>query len=135
MAEKTVNKKFNNIFIESVDEAFSSLGEKAKQAIYLHLQTKFALSKKDFPERINDFSNALEQIFGVAARQLEILIMKRLHEKIDCSYRWDGPKWLVPDLTFPKYVILLKLSLEETSRIGEVEVILDADEQQLRQMQ
>jgi hypothetical protein len=96
VAEKIVNKKFNDIFTESVDEAFSSLGENAKQAIYLHLHTKFAR---------------------------------------DCSYQWEGPKWLVPDLTFPKYVILMKLSLEETRRIGEVEVILDADEQQLHQMQ
>lgn len=134
MASKKSEKTFNDILIESIDDAFSSLGESAKQAIYYHLFTKFAIPKEEIPDRVNDFSNALEQIFGAGARQLEILIMKRLHEKIDCSYKWEGPKWLVPDLTFTKYVKLVKLCLEDNNKIGEVEIILDAEEHRVRQM-
>jgi hypothetical protein len=134
MAQKRTAKNFNDILLESIDEAFSTLGESAKSTIYLHLQKAFALSKNDIPDRVGDFSNALEQIFGAGARHLEILMMKCLHEKIDCAYKWEGPKWLVPDLTFTKYVKLLKLCFEDSNRIGEVEVILDAEEQQMRQM-
>jgi hypothetical protein len=79
---------------------------------------------------VNDFSDALEQIFGLAAQPLEILIMKFLNEKVNCTYNWVGPSWLVPDLSFTKYVKLMELWCEDTCRIGEVEVILDDGERQ-----
>ena len=123
---KVNGKKFSAILQESIDEALLTLGENAKTSIYFHLATKFAITKRDIPDRIDDFSEALEQIFGLATRQLEILIMKYLNEKIDCSYYWVGPKWLVPDLTFTKYVKMLKIWCEDTERIDRVEVILDA---------
>jgi len=123
---KVNGKKFSAILQESIDEALLTLGENAKTSIYFHLATKFAINKRDIPDRIDDFSEALEQIFGLATRQLEILIMKYLNEKIDCSYYWVGPKWLVPDLTFTKYVKMLKIWCEDTERIDRVEVILDA---------
>ena len=123
---KVNGKKFSAILQESIDEALLTLGENAKTSIYFHLATKFAINKRDIPDRVDDFSEALEQIFGLATRQLEILIMKYLNEKIDCSYYWVGPKWLVPDLTFTKYVKMLKIWCEDTERIDRVEVILDA---------
>ena len=106
-------KKFNAILLDSIDEAFLTLGENSKSAIYFHLESKLAISRQDIPERICDFSDALEQVFGLAAHQLEILIMKCLNEKINCTYEWVGPKWLVPDLTFTKYVKLLELWCED----------------------
>ena len=47
----------------------------------------------------------------------------------------SGPTWLVPDLTFTKYVKLLELWCEDTEKIGEVEVILDAGERQEQKTQ
>ena len=123
-------KKFNAILLDSIDEAFLTLGVNSKSAIYFHLESKFAISRQDIPERICDFSDALEQVFGLAAHQLEILIMKCLNEKINCTYEWVGPKWLVPDLTFTKYLKLLELWCEDKEENVEVEVMLDAGEQQ-----
>lgn len=128
MSKRKREEKFSAILLEAIDEAFSTLGNRAKSSIYLHLESKFAISKRDIPERIGDFSEALEQIFGLAAPKLEILIMKCLNEKVKCTYNWVGPKWLVPDLTFTKYVKLMELGCEETEKIGEVEVILDVGE-------
>lgn len=89
------------------------------------------------PKRISriesTISDALEQIFGSGARTLEILIMKKLHEKIGSRYKWEGPNWLVPELTFSQYVELLKLFYEDSGKIGQVEVIINAGEQ--RQVQ
>ena len=130
LGKRNRKKRFSEILLESIDRAFLTLGENAKSAIYFHLKTKFAISRKDIPDRIGDFSDALEQIFGLGARQIEILIMKCLNERVGGTYKWVGPKWLVPDLTFTKYVKMLKLCSEETDKIGEVEVILDAGEQQ-----
>ena len=116
--------------LNSIDEAFSSLGDRAKASIYIYLEQKLVLSKQEIPFRIDDFSNALETIFGIAAKQLEILIMKKLYEKITCSYKWNGPRWLVPNLTFTQYVELLRLRYEDKGKIGGLEVWIDAGEKQ-----
>jgi hypothetical protein len=126
--ERKREKKFNDILLESIDKAFLNLGENSKSAIYFHLENKFAISRQDIPDRVHDFSDTLEQIFGLAARQLEILIMKCLNEKIECTYDWVGPKWLIPDLTFSKYIKLLELCFMDKKKNVEVEVLLDAGE-------
>ena len=130
MGKRNDPKEFNQILVESIDEAFLTLGENAKSLMYFYLDTKFAISKQDIPKRVDDFSNALEQIFGQAALQIEILIMKCLNQRVDCTYEWVGPKWLVPDLTFTKYVILMKLRCEETRTNGNMEVIFNTEAQQ-----
>ncbi len=135
MSNSEHQKKFSSILLESIDEAFLTLGEKTRSSIYFYLETKFLISRQDIPERVNDFSVALERIFGLGAQQLEILIMKCLNEKINCAYNWVGPKWLVPDLTFTKYIKLLELWSVDTEKIGGVEVILDAGELQEQQTQ
>lgn len=122
------HKKFEKILLEAVDEAFSVLGENVKATIYFHLEHKFFIAKQEIPYRIDDFSNALEHIFNVGARNLEILVMKKLHEKIACSYEWNGPSWLVPDLTFKQYIALLRLRYEDKQKIGDLEVIVNAEE-------
>jgi hypothetical protein len=123
-------KKFEVVLLEAMDDAFSSLGENVKASIYFHLEHKFVISKQDIPYRIYDFSAALERIFGTAAKHLEILIMKKLNEKITCSYEWEGPRWLVPDLTFKQYVELSRLGYDDKGKIGEVEVWVNAEEKQ-----
>ncbi len=127
------DKKFEVILLETLDEALSTLGENVKKTIYFHLQHKFLIAKQEIPNRIDDFSDALEQIFGSGARTLEILIMKKLHQKIKSRYKWEGPNWLVPELTFSQYVELLKVFYEDNCKIGQVEVIIDAGEQRQEQ--
>jgi hypothetical protein len=128
--KKYNSKKFEEVLQDSIDEAFSSLGEAVKASIYFHLEHKFLITKQDIPWRVKDFSDALERIFGLGARHLELLIMKNLYEKVNCLYRWEGPKWLVPDLTFKEYVELVRIGYVAEEKIGTVEVIVDAGEQQ-----
>jgi hypothetical protein len=52
--------------------------------------------------------------------------MTKLHQKIKSKYKWEGPNWLVPELTFCQYVELLKLSYEDNGKISQSEVIIDA---------
>jgi hypothetical protein len=128
LSKTETEKKFATILLDAIDEAFTTLGSNVKLSIYFNLETKFLIPKQDIPDRIADFTSALEKIFGQASRSLEILIMKRLNQRVQCNYKWQGPKWLVPDLTFEKYVKLLQLSLEDKGEIGDVEVLLDAGE-------
>jgi hypothetical protein len=123
------NRRFEDLLLDILDDALSAIGENAKKSIYLHLQQKFLIAKQDIPYKIDDFSDALEQIFGCGARSLEILIMTKLHQKIKSNYRWEGPNWLVPELTFCQYVKLLKLFYEDNQKIDQVKVIVDVEEQ------
>ena len=128
MSKRKRERKFSIILLKAIDEAFLTLGENARTAIYCHLESKFAISRQDIPDRIGDFSDALAQIFGLAAPQLEILIMKFLNRRVKCEYEWVGPKWLVPDLTFKKYVVLTELTFKDTSKIENVEILVDDGE-------
>ncbi len=125
MAKTTKETKFDNVLLEAIDTAFSALGQSVQFSIYFNLETKFGLPKKDIPDRISDFSDALDKIFGQAARSLEILIMKYLNDRVKCNYSWVGPKWLVPNLTFEKYISLVKISVEDEATTGDVEVLFD----------
>lgn len=85
---------FDELFLCAVDDALSSLGESAKQSIYFHLEKRFKITRKDIPNRVQDFQNGLERIFGLGARFLEILIMKQLYGKIGEPLEWDENKKL-----------------------------------------
>jgi hypothetical protein len=128
LAKIKLEKKFAVILLDAIDEALTTLGKDVKFSVYFHLESKFAVSKQDIPDRIDDFSDALQQLFGQASKPLEILIMKCLNQKVHCNYKWVGPKWLVPELTLVKYVKLVKLAVEDERKIGDVEVLLNEGE-------
>lgn len=91
---------FNRILLEAVDDALASLGDSAKQAIYFHLEDRFRVAKKDIPSHLDNFESGLEKIFGAGAKFIEILIMKKLHEKLGHPLEWDESK----ELVFAEYV-------------------------------
>ena len=72
------------------------------------------IKKHEIPFRINDFQNALEKIFGVGTRHLEILIIKNLHKKIKIKYKDNIPSCIVPDLTFHEYIRCVKMTYENS---------------------
>jgi hypothetical protein len=97
----SLNRSFGELLLEAVDEVLSSLGDSPRQAIYYYLKEVFNLSKQDIPHRIDDFSRAIEEIFGSGARFLEIEIMKRLYEKVGHSFKYSPEQ---NDLFFIDYV-------------------------------
>jgi len=99
-------KDFDELFLEAVDDALSSLGDSARQAIYFHLASKCRLEKESIPKNLEEFEGGLERIFGVGAQYIEILIMKRLHEKVGEPLETEGTK----DLVFADYVNAAKQS-------------------------
>jgi hypothetical protein len=103
---------FYDILLEAIDKSFLSLGEPVRKSIYLYLENSIGLKKFEIPFRIIDFQNALEKLFGVGTRILEILIIKNLREKIKIKYKDDVSLWSVPDLTFQEYIRLVKMTYE-----------------------
>jgi hypothetical protein len=92
---------FEDLLLEAIDEGLSSLGASGKQAIYAFLQGSFQIDKPDIPYRLEEFVDAIEKLFGLGAKFLEVLIMKRIHEKLGQVFKYDKEP---QDLIFTEYV-------------------------------
>jgi len=86
--ESSETNDFSRILQEAISEALSPLGEGVKVSIFFHLENKFGIKKRDIPQRISDFSDALERIFGIGASNLEIMFMDSLHSKLNFVCKW-----------------------------------------------
>ena len=79
------SKDFDDILLESIDEALLSLGELARKSVYFYLERNFKVVRSEVPMHLDYFQTGLEKIFGIGARFLEILIMKNLYAKTGCK--------------------------------------------------
>jgi len=100
------NSGFEELLLEAVDEGLSSLGDSSRQALYFHLEKTFKIERRDIPYKIEEFAEAIEKIFGIGAKPLEILIMKQLYEKVGGVVKYNQEK----DLVFAEYIAAVKQS-------------------------
>jgi len=77
-----IYQEFNEALLEAIDSAFSSLGKSCRRALYFHLETTFRLPRRQIPERLDEFDEALETIFKRGAVFLEKLILRKLCETL-----------------------------------------------------
>jgi len=77
---------FDKTLLEAVDCALLSLGETPRKAIYYHLNKSFKLQRKEIPEDADEFSQALNTIFGPGAEVIEKIIVKNLYSKLNLSF-------------------------------------------------
>jgi hypothetical protein len=96
---------FENALLESIDEGLSLLGESPKQAVYYHLEKNFNMRRQDIPRKIDEFTEAIEKIFGAGAKIIEIQIMKCLFKKVGHNFRYY-PKQI--SLAFTDYIAAVK---------------------------
>lgn len=101
------NREFNKLVLEAVDAGLSSLGDSPKQAVYFYLEKTFKIKRSEIPKKIEEFANALEQIFGHGAKLVEIQIMKLLYEKVGQAFVYFPEK---NDLLFTEYLEAARLS-------------------------
>ena len=111
--------KFEEVLLEAIDEGLSLLGESSKQAVYFHLEKAFKMNRLDIPYRIEDFTDAIERLFGAGAKILEIHVMKCLFKKVGYNFK-HYPKQ--NNLTFTEYIAAVKLEKESNNNIGKQEL-------------
>ena len=97
--------EFNLVMLEAVDEALSFLGESAKRAIYYHLEEKFKIRREEIPIKIDDFAKAIEEIFGMGAKIIEMQIMKSLYKRVGRNFKYVPKE---KDLLFTAYLKAVK---------------------------
>lgn len=110
----TGQQKFDQLFLEAIDEVLSSLGEPVKNHLYTHSKNDFLISKDELPQKIEEFSNFLFRIFGSGAHHLEIKFMQTLYAKIraDQNVKHKPIVFKEIDLTFLNYVNKMRESFE-----------------------
>ena len=77
--EKQTKNKLDETILEAVDESLTSFGESVRQVAYYQLDTIYHVRKQDIPHKIEEFANAVEEIFGVGARLIEMRILETLY--------------------------------------------------------
>ncbi len=97
---------FEKLLLEAVDEGLSSLCSSSKQTIYFLLKNTFNISRRDIPYKIEEFADALEKIFGLGAKPIEILMIRRLDEKVGRVVEYLQHK----DLVFAEYIAAARQS-------------------------
>lgn len=120
---------FEELLLEAIDKALSSLGESSKTAIYINLEKKFNITKQTIPSRIEDFSDALNIIFGLGAKYIEIMCMKNLHRKLQSLQVEDSFDWLTSEFTFELFVKIKKNQFEKSVHNYEMGILYDEKQQ------
>lgn len=72
--------------LRAVDDGLLLLGETPRKAIYYHLNEKFQLERKNIPEEIEEFAQALNAIFGSGAELIEKFIVKELYRRLKFNF-------------------------------------------------
>ena len=98
------NCNFEKLLTKAVDKAFSSLFHSQKQNLYSHLSSCYNISKQDIPYTLDDFVNALQEIFGSGAKLVEIEMMKNLHAMVKSTTFAPNKS----DLSFAEYVRVIR---------------------------
>lgn len=112
--KKTIS--FEELLLEAIDEGLSLLGESAKQVVYFHLKKTFKINRQDIPHKLDEFTDAIEKIFGNGAKLLEIQIMKCLFKKVGYTFK-HYPRPM--NLEFIEYIAAVKLAQENYEEIEE----------------
>ncbi len=97
---KCSQDKLDNTILEAVDESLALFGDSVRKNIYLRLQNDYCIEKQHIPSKINEFTLAIEEIFGTGAKLIEMKIMETLHAKMQGFLYISKSK----DLMFRDYV-------------------------------
>jgi len=117
-------RTFDDVLLNAIDESLTSLGESVKHSTYFHIEKKFSIPRKEIPRNLARFQEGLEKIFGTGARFIEILIMKKLHEKVDARFMWNESE----EFGLVQYASEAKRVFQKKNVIKTVEELFECEE-------
>ena len=79
--KESLKNRLDMTILEAVDESLASFGESVRKVVYSQLQNNYNLPKQEIPTRIEEFAAAIEGIFGIGARLIEVKIIQTLCTK------------------------------------------------------
>lgn len=91
-------RDLDRLLVESVEESLACvLGDMVKKAVYDALEKHYSIVRNQIPERLNDFTLALEKTFGMTpSRTIGKVIVKSLYSKLGLAFV-EKADWRLPD--------------------------------------
>jgi hypothetical protein len=80
---KQTKNQLDTKIMDAIDESLASFGESVKQVVYFQLENSYNVKKQDIPCRIEEFTVAIEGIFGIGARLIEMKILETLYARAE----------------------------------------------------
>ena len=80
---KRLKNQLDATILEAVDKSLATFGESVKQGVYFYLENKYNIGKQDIPSKIDEFVAAIEEVFGIGAKLIEMKIMQTLYAKVN----------------------------------------------------
>jgi AbrB family looped-hinge helix DNA binding protein len=110
LQQPQLGRELNDALVESIDEAITNLLSRAVvEALYVHLQTTYFVSRDEVPHRLDALLTALEKIFGVRSSQtISKAIAKKFYLKLGLEFTGN------PSHTLLEYVDEAKMKLQES---------------------
>jgi PAS domain S-box-containing protein len=94
--DKLSEQEFNELLLTAIDETLCALGEGAKTAIYFHIEKKYKIKKTAIPKKIESFTQALEKLFGIGSKPIELMLLQNLSSRVEV----DDESFTLEDVTF-----------------------------------
>ena len=90
--------ELDRLLVESLDESFAAiLGEIPKKTLFDLLERNHIITKNCIPEKLNDFTTAMDTVFGTTtSKVLESIVVKGLYSKLALTYI-ERPDWRLLD--------------------------------------
>ena len=107
---KHLKSQLDATILEAVDESLATFGESLKQGVYFYLENKCHIEKQDIPSKINEFAAAIEEVFGIGAKLIEMRIMQTLYAKVK-GFLYVPKR---DELVFKDYVETIRCFLSST---------------------
>jgi len=104
---------FKKTLLRAVDSGLLLLGETPRKAIFYHLNEKFQLERENILEKLEEFTQALNAIFGSGAELIEKFIVKELYHGLKLHFEKKM------NFGFADYVRQAEQSVSDMKKKGE----------------
>jgi hypothetical protein len=84
------DESFEQILLDSIDNALLNLGETCRNVLYTYLGSALSLKKYMIPKKLEEFTGAMNGVFRSGTKVIEGLIIRALCEKLDAN--WESVK-------------------------------------------
>jgi hypothetical protein len=84
------------MILKAVDAGLEALGASVRAALYHHVERVSGIKRRCIPNRINEFSKALRDVFGTGARVIEKLVAKALFDQFRLNFE-EHENWALVD--------------------------------------
>lgn len=79
------SNNFEQLLLNSIDEAMSNLGESCRALLYTYLAAALSLKKDQIPKRLEDFTVVIKDIFKLGSKVIDGLVLKTLCDKLNVN--------------------------------------------------